>query len=89
MTERYTPGHTDDAVRFMARRTIESHGAFFVPHIPRKGEILDCGCGPGTITCDLAERAPAARVVGSVGEFWTTPFCRLSPYRAGSGGISK
>jgi ubiquinone/menaquinone biosynthesis C-methylase UbiE len=26
--------------------------------------VLDCGCGPGTITCDIAQRVAPARVIG-------------------------
>ena len=63
-SERYTPGHTTNAVGFMAKRTLESHGAFFVPVINERMAILDCGCGPGSITCDIAERVPAGRAVG-------------------------
>ena len=27
-------------------------------------KVLDCGCGPGIITCDIADRIPNGRVVG-------------------------
>ena len=43
---------------------MESHGAFFLPHITDDMSILDCGFGPGTITCDIAERVPRGKVVG-------------------------
>ena len=48
----------------MSRRTLESHGAFFLPHITDDMSILDCGFGPGTITCDIAEQVPRGKVVG-------------------------
>ena len=63
-TEQYTPGHTANAVGFMAKRMLESHGAFFIPALNDGMAILDCGCGPGSITCDIAERVPAGRVIG-------------------------
>jgi hypothetical protein len=31
MSETYTPGHTQNAVDFMSRRSLESHGQFFLP----------------------------------------------------------
>ena len=64
MRERYTPGHTPNAVDFMSRRTLDSHGAFFMPLLTNGIVVLDCGSGPGTITCDIAQRIPRGRVVG-------------------------
>ena len=64
MQERYTPGHTSNAVDFMSKRTLESHGAFFMPMLTDGISVLDCGSGPGTITCDIAQRVPSGRVVG-------------------------
>ncbi len=64
MQDRYTPGHTSNAVDFMARRTLVSHGAFFIPILADGMSVLDCGSGPGTITCGIAEHIPSGRVVG-------------------------
>jgi SAM-dependent methyltransferase len=62
--ETYTPGHSTNATEFMSRRTIESHGAFLLPHLRDGVDILDGGCGPGSITRSVALRFPNARVVG-------------------------
>ncbi len=62
--ETYKPGHGDNATRFMARRTLESHGAFFVPHLRTGLAVLDLACGPSTITTDLARIAAPATVTG-------------------------
>ncbi len=63
--EIYTPGHTPNATAFMAKRTLESHGQFFVPWLEGAGlEVLDLGCGPGTISMGLAEAVPEGRVTG-------------------------
>jgi len=63
-SESYTPGHNQNASDFMARRTLESHGAFFIPYLEEKASVLDCGCGPGTITLGIARRVWPAEVVG-------------------------
>ena len=60
----YTPGHSPNATDFMSRRGLDSHGAFFLPHLQSGKSVLDCGCGPGTITMDIALRARPAEVIG-------------------------
>jgi SAM-dependent methyltransferase len=62
--ETYTPGHGPHAVAFMARRSLATHGAFFLPHLRPGLTVLDCGCGPGTITVGLAEMVAPGKVVG-------------------------
>ena len=62
--ERYTPGYTENSVDFMARRSIETHGAFVLPLVETSERVLDCGSGPGTLTIGLAARHPAAAIVG-------------------------
>lgn len=52
----------------MARRTLASHGAFFVPHLRRGLRLLDCGCGPGSITVGMA--AAREGVIGVCGPDW-------------------
>ena len=60
----YTPGHSQNAIEFMARRTIESHGEFFLPYLTPGVSVLDCGCGPGSITLGIANRIGNGTVVG-------------------------
>lgn len=62
--EVYTPGHSENAVDFMSKRTLESHGAFFMPLLEPGLSVLDCGCGPGTMTLEIAQRVAPGRVVG-------------------------
>src|SRR5438552_1886147 len=62
--ESYTPGHTANATDFMAQRSFESHGAFFASRLRRGLRVLDCGCGPGSITWGLAARVAPAEVIG-------------------------
>ena len=60
----YTPGHTHNATTFMTRRSLQSHGGFFQEQLLPGVVVLDCGCGPGSITLGIAERIAPGRVVG-------------------------
>lgn len=62
--ESYTPGHTQNATDFMARRSPESHGQFFLPYLTPGLTVLDCGCGPGSITLGIAARITPGKVIG-------------------------
>lgn len=64
MTERYTLGYDQVAIEFVSRRTLESHGAFFIPHLKPGLHVLDVGCGPGSMTIGIAERLGAGTVTG-------------------------
>jgi SAM-dependent methyltransferase len=45
-------------------RTVENSAAYLLPNLGPDTPILDIGCGPGTITLDLAERVAPAAVLG-------------------------
>ncbi len=62
--EHYTPGYSDNSVQFMEKRDVRLHGAFFLEHLHEGLTLLDCGCGPGTITLGLAEAVAPGRAVG-------------------------
>jgi ubiquinone/menaquinone biosynthesis C-methylase UbiE len=48
----------------MERRRVETHAAFFTPYLHPGLHLLDCGCGPGSITVGLARLIrPAGKVV--------------------------
>jgi len=60
----YTPDYTETSVEFMARRSVETHGRFFTHLLRPRMTVLDCGCGPGTITRGLAQLVAPGEVVG-------------------------
>lgn len=62
--ETYTLGYGDAALRFVSRRSFESHATFFEPALRPDSRVLDCGCGPGSITLGIAARVPRGSVNG-------------------------
>jgi len=62
--ETYTPGYSEVAVRYMKRRYAARDAAFALPRLKPGMKLLDCGCGPGTITVGLAEAVTPGSVVG-------------------------
>jgi SAM-dependent methyltransferase len=64
MTEEYTPGYAQTASNFMAQRTAASHAGFVLPRLRPNHRLLDCGCGPGSISCDFAQILISGHVYG-------------------------
>ena len=60
----YTHGHADSVLQSHRWRTVENSAAYLAPHLRPGLDVLDVGCGPGTITVDLAGRVAPGRVVG-------------------------
>lgn len=60
----YTFGHHTSVVSSHARRTAQDSAAFLLSHLKPHHTILDVGCGPGTITADLAQLVPDGKVTG-------------------------
>ncbi|MFC8506582.1 methyltransferase domain-containing protein [Streptomyces sp. NPDC057411] len=58
----YTHGHHESVLRSHSWRTVENSAAYLVPELRAGLEVLDVGCGPGTITADLAARVAPGRV---------------------------
>src|ERR1700757_2768568 len=51
---KYTHGHHETVLRGHQRRTAQDSAAYLLPHLKPGLSVLDIGCGPGTITADLA-----------------------------------
>jgi ubiquinone/menaquinone biosynthesis C-methylase UbiE len=60
----YTHGHHESVLRSHTWRTAENSAAYLLPHLRPELALLDVGCGPGTITIDLARRVAPGRCVG-------------------------
>ncbi|KAF2756503.1 methyltransferase type 11 [Pseudovirgaria hyperparasitica] len=61
---KYLHGHHPSVLKSHSWRTAQNSAAHLLPHITPNAHILDIGCGPGTITCDLAALAPAGHTTG-------------------------
>jgi ubiquinone/menaquinone biosynthesis C-methylase UbiE len=48
----------------LAARTASRHAAFLLPHLRPGMRLLDAGCGPGSITLDLARQVAPGEVIG-------------------------
>jgi 2-polyprenyl-3-methyl-5-hydroxy-6-metoxy-1,4-benzoquinol methylase len=59
----YTHGHHDSVLRSHRWRTAENSAAYLLPHLQPGMTLLDVGCGPGTLTCDLADRVAPGQVL--------------------------
>jgi ubiquinone/menaquinone biosynthesis C-methylase UbiE len=60
----YTHGHQAPVLRSHRWRTAENSAAYLLPHLRPGQRLLDVGCGPGTITLDLARRVAPGEVLG-------------------------
>jgi ubiquinone/menaquinone biosynthesis C-methylase UbiE len=62
--ERYIHGYEEWTRQWMAQRTAARDLDFVIPYLKPGMSIIDCGCGPGSITADLAALVAPGAVVG-------------------------
>ena len=61
----YTPGHHESVLRSHRWRTAENSAGYLLPHLRPGAVVLDVGCGPGSITQELADLVgPTGSVLG-------------------------
>ena len=60
----YLHGHHDSVLRSHRWRTAENSAGYLLSRLWAGADILDVGCGPGTITADLAALTAPGRAVG-------------------------
>lgn len=64
MPEVYTHGHHESVLRAHSWRDVANSAAYLAPHLRPGMSVLDVGCGPGTLTVDLARHVAPGRVLG-------------------------
>lgn len=62
--QKYSWGHGKEMTNRMGQRTAEIHAAFFLPHLEPGMKVLDCGCGPGSITTGIAQKVAPGETLG-------------------------
>jgi SAM-dependent methyltransferase len=60
----YTHGHAEAVLRSHRWRTVENSAGYLAPRLVPGTTVLDIGCGPGTITADIARLVAPGEVVG-------------------------
>jgi ubiquinone/menaquinone biosynthesis C-methylase UbiE len=64
MSDVYTHGHHESVLRSHTWRTAGNSAGYLLAELEPGLDLLDVGCGPATITVDLARRVAPGRVVG-------------------------
>lgn len=64
MGDTYTHGHQESVLRSHKWRTAENSAGYLLPRLTAGQSLLDVGCGPGTITLDLARLVAPGQVTG-------------------------
>ncbi|KAJ7919358.1 methyltransferase type 11 [Mycena leptocephala] len=64
MSAQYTHGHHESVLRSHSWRTAQNSCAYLLSSLTPNMHILDVGCGPGTITADLAKVVPEGHITG-------------------------
>jgi ubiquinone/menaquinone biosynthesis C-methylase UbiE len=60
----YASDHNPATLRTHQWRTAANSAAYLIPYLEPSMTILDVGCGPGTITVDLARYVPDGYIIG-------------------------
>ena len=63
MGDIYTHGHHESVLRSHRWRTAENSAGYLLPFLEPGMRLLDVGCGPGTVTLDLAARVAPGETV--------------------------
>src|SRR5215471_17717840 len=62
-SEVYTHGHHDSVLRSHRSRNVDNSAAYLRPHLRPGTKLLDVGCGPATLTLDLARHIAPGHLV--------------------------
>jgi SAM-dependent methyltransferase len=83
----YLHGHHDSVLRSHRWRTPANSAGYLLAHVPPTADLLDVGCGPGTITAGLAALVPDGRVVGIDAAADVLAEARREALRHGAGNV--
>lgn len=64
MTQAYANDHSQSVLRTHSWRNVDNSASYLLPHLQPHMSVLDVGCGPGSITIDMARKVPLGQVVG-------------------------
>ncbi|ONK10279.1 methyltransferase domain-containing protein [Streptomyces sp. MP131-18] len=84
----YVHGHHESVLRSHRWRTAENSAAHLLPRLRPGLSLLDIGCGPGTLTADLAERVAPGHVTAVDHEPSILPAARAEAAGRGLTGIT-
>ncbi len=62
--ETYVHGYNAEFTEMLTQRSAAREVEFLLPHLRPGMSVLDCGCGPGAITLDLAALVAPGQVLG-------------------------
>lgn len=62
--QKYGMGYSETFVNFLKKRRVETHAQFLLPYLKPGLKILDCGCGPGSMTIGFARCSENGEVIG-------------------------
>ncbi len=92
MTERdrdtYTHGHHESVLRSHSWRTVQNSAAYLLGYLQPGQRLLDVGCGPGTITADLADLVAPGEVVAIDNAAAVLDTCRATLAERGVGNVT-
>lgn len=80
----YTHGHQEAVLRSHRWRTAGNSAAYLMPVLDRGQRLLDVGCGPGTLTVDLARLITPGEVIGVNVELMVVEEARSHAKEAGT-----
>jgi SAM-dependent methyltransferase len=86
--QKYAIGYSDNFIAMLKRRRLKTHGQFLLPYLKPGMKILDCGCGPGSMTIDIAQYISTGEVIGIDIEDSQLEIARIDAKNAGVFNIS-
>ena len=86
--DRYTHGHHESVLRSHTWRTAENSAHYLLPHLRAGQRLLDVGCGPATVTVDLASRVAPGPVVAVDNAPAVLDIARQAVERAGATNVA-